>query len=80
MVYLCKFGENPAIGSRDILQDYDLENGVKVTQNFTCLKSVTTIYPLKCDKYPHICLRNISFLAIKSTFVKWLVTLKVGSR
>ena len=60
------------------IQEYDLENGVKVTPNLTCLKSVTTVYPLKSDEYPSICSGNISFLAIKQTFVSWLVTLKIG--
>ena len=62
------------------IQEYDLENGVKVTKNFRCLKSVTTIYPLTSDDYLSICSRNTTFLAIKSLFVSWLVTLKMGSR
>ena len=49
------------------MQDYDLENGVKVTQNFTCLKSVTTIYPLKSDEYPSIYSKNLIF-SNKSNF------------
>ena len=68
----------PLVQEISYIQDYALENGVKVTQNFTCLKSVTTIYPLKYDEYPSICSRNISILAIKSTFVDWVLTLKMG--
>ena len=36
------------------------------------------IYPLKSSVYPSICSRNISILAIKSTFVVWVLTLKMG--
>ena len=60
------------------IKDYDTENGVKVTKTLLCLKPVTTIYPLKSDDYPSICSRNISILAIKSTFVGWVLTLKMG--
>ena len=62
------------------IQDYDLENGVQVTKTVTCLKPITMIYPLKSDEYPSICSRNISFLAIKSTFVSQRMTLKIGPR
>ena len=51
----------PLVQEISYIQDYDLENGVKVTKNFTCLNSVTTIYPLKSDEYPYICSRNNSF-------------------
>ena len=78
MVHLCEFEENPSTGSRDILHtDYDLENGVKVTKTLMCLKPVIMIYPLKSDEYPSICSRNISILAIKLTFVGWVLTLKI---
>ena len=69
VIQLCKFEENPSIGSKlSYIQDYGLENGAKV------IKPVTMMYPLKSEKYPFICSRNISILAIQSTFVSWLLT------
>ena len=59
------------------IQDYDLENGIKVTKSLICLKPVTMLYPLKSDEYQYICSRNISILAVKSTFVDWVLTLKM---
>ena len=50
MVHPHKFGENPSIDSRDILQGYDLENRIKVTKTVTCLTPVTIIYPFKSDE------------------------------
>ena len=79
MVHLCRFEENPFTGSRDILHTrLCLENGVKVTKTLICLKPVTIIYPPKSDEYLSICSKNISILAIKSTFVGWVLTLKMG--
>ena len=52
VVYLCKFEENPSIGSRDILP--------------------TRISTHLFKKY--------LILALKSTFLSWLVTLKMGSK
>ena len=60
------------------MQDYDFENGVKVTKTLICLKPITMIYPLKSDESPSICSRNISILAIKSLFVGWVLSLKLG--
>ena len=60
------------------MQDYDLENGVKVTKNFTCFNSVTTIYPLKSDEYPSICSRNISFFSNKINFCQLANDLENG--
>ena len=68
---------HPLVQDISDIQDYDLENRVKVTKTLTCLKTVTMIYPLKSDEYPSICSRNISILAIKSTFVGWVLTLKM---
>ena len=53
----------PLVQEISYIHDYDLENGVKVTQNFTYLNSVTTI-PLKSDEYPSICSK---IKAIKAT-------------
>ena len=79
MGHQCKFEENPSTGSRDILHtNPNLENGVKVTKSLTGLKPVTMIYPFKSDEYPSICSRNILILAIQSTFVGWVLTLKMG--
>ena len=34
LIYLCKFGENPSTGSKDIpLTRHDLENWIKVTKH-----------------------------------------------
>ena len=70
---------HPLVQEKSYIQDYDLENGVKVTKILTCFKTVTKIYLLKSEKYPCICSRSISILAIKSTFVSWLLTLKMES-
>ena len=78
MVYLCKFEENPPVQEITYIQDYELENGVKLTKTLIYLKPVAMIYPLKSDEYPSICSRNISILAIYSTFVDWVLTLKMG--
>ena len=43
---------HPLIQEISYIQDYDLKNRVKVTKIFTCLNSVTIIYPLKSDEYP----------------------------
>ena len=68
------------------IQDNDLQDGIKVTKILMCLKPVTMIYPLKSDEYPlksdeypFICSINISILAIKSAFVGWVLTSKMGS-
>ena len=51
MIHLCKSEENPSTDQEiPYIQDYDLENGVKVTKTLTCLKPVTTIYQLKSDE------------------------------
>ena len=76
MVHLCK-KIHLLVQDVSYIQDYDLENGVKVTKILICLKPVTVIYPLKSDEYSSICSRNISILAIKSTFLGWLLTLKM---
>ena len=70
---------HPLVQEIPYIQDYDLENGVKVTKTLLCLKPVTMIYPLKSDEYPPFCSRNISILAIKSAFVVWVLTLKMGN-
>ena len=36
------------------IQDYNLENGVKVTKKFICFKPVKIKYQLKSDEYPSI--------------------------
>ena len=69
---------HPLVQEISYIQDYDLENKVKVTKTLLCLKPVTMIYPLKSDECPSICSRNISILAIKSTFISWVVTLKMS--
>ena len=52
------------------MQDYDLENGVKVTKTVIYLKLVKMIYSLKSDEHPSICSRNISFISNKINFCK----------
>ena len=80
MVHLCKFEKiHPLVQEISYIQDFDLENGVKVTKTLICLKPVTMVCPLKSDEYPPICSRNISILAIKSPFEGWVLTLKMRS-
>ena len=77
MVYLCKFGENLSIGSKDILhtKTMTLKMGTR---------SPKTLHVLTLSqRYIHSSLMNnhpFSFLAIKATFVNRLVTLKIRSR
>ena len=44
------------------LQDYELENEVKVTKDLMYHRHVTMLYPCKSEEYPSIGKRNISFL------------------
>ena len=68
---------HPLVQEISYIQDYVLENGVKVTKTVICLKPVTMVYPLKSGEYQSICSRNISILAIKSPFEGWVLTLKM---
>ena len=79
-VYVSLENIHPLIQEISYTQDYGLENGVKVTKTVTYLQLVKMIYSLKPDEHPSICSRNISFLAIKSTFVRWRMTFKMESR
>ena len=58
----------PLVKEISYIQNYDLENGVKVIQNFTFLNTVTTIYPLKSDEYPSICSKKYLIFSNKSNF------------
>ena len=62
------------------IQDYDLENGVKVTQNFTCLTlSQRYIHSSLMNIHPFV--QKISHFSNKSNFCQLgLVTLKMRSR
>ena len=58
----------PLVQEISYIQDYTLENGVKVTQNLTYLNYVTPIYPLKSDEYPPICSKKYLIFSKKSNF------------
>ena len=62
MIYRCKFEENPSTGSKIFyFQDYDLENGVKITKILSAFKLVTVIYFVTSLKKIHQLVQKIFY-------------------